>query len=75
MEFEISNHGNNYISEKQIGNIISNIETTEQIESILFNSDIKDAKKWNIPKDMSSGIYTMIILKAIQLGCSELVGD
>ena len=35
----------------------------------------KDAKKWNIPKDMSSGIYTMIILKAIQLGCSELVGD
>ena len=48
--------------------MILKVETKEQIKSILFNSDIKGTKKWNIPKDMSSGIYTMIILKAIQLG-------
>ena len=68
MEFELNNHANNCISERQIGDMILKVETKEQIKSILFNSDIKGTKKWNIPKDMSSGIYTMIILKAIQLG-------
>jgi len=68
MEFKINYHGNNYISERQIGNIILSIETKEQIESILINSGIKNTKKWDIPKDMSSIVYTMIIFKAIQLG-------
>ena len=68
MEFKLNNHANNYISERQIGDMILKVETTDQIESMLVNSDIKGNKKWNVPKDMSSGIYTMIILKAIQLG-------
>ena len=68
MEFEINNNKNNYISERQIGNMILSVETKEQIESILTNSGIKDTKKWDIPKDMSDLIYTMIIFKAIQLG-------
>jgi len=68
MEFEINNDENNYISERQIGNIILRVEKKDQIESILVNSGIKDTKKWDIPKGMSSIVYTMIILKAIQLG-------
>ena len=68
MEFELNNHANNYILERQIGDMILKVETKEQIKSILVNSGIKDTKKWNIPKDMSNKIYTMIILKAIQLG-------
>lgn len=59
-------------SEKEAGFLIKSIESKDDINSLLDFCKIRIIKnnkeRWVVPEGMSEKLYTLIVLKAIQLG-------